>query len=307
MSTITSATAAECPAAFDLALQHVPAGAGRAGTVRNALTLLAGGEIDPEGIFVARQEERLCGVQVAILLRGASGLLWLPRTAPPDADLEDRLVQAALDWLRRRGAKLAQAIVHPDAAHEAAPLLRRGFQHVTRLRYLELNLDKAPQESPPLEGGAKGGSRLRLETYAAQNSYLFKETILRSYEGTLDCPELNGIRTIEEVVAGHIAQGHFRPERWWLAFEQDRPVGVALTTEVPDLGAWDLSYVGIVPEARRRGLGRAVTTHILHAASAAGVHHVSLAVDRRNLPAWNMYAHLGFTPFDHREVYLRFF
>ena len=35
-------------------------------------------------------------------------------------------------------------------------------------------------------------------------------------------------------------------------FINDQPVGVALVADSPDLDAWDLGYLGIVPEARRR-------------------------------------------------------
>jgi mycothiol synthase len=293
---ITTAAPGEWSAALDLALQHLSEDI-RPARVLNALTLLAAGAIDPEGIFVARNAAGLCGVQICVPLPGASGLFWLPKTTPADARLEDRLVQRALDWLGGRGTKLAEALVSPRDVPYIRPLVRRGFRPVTRLHYLQHLLASVPPGS---------ASRVRLITYAQENREVFHNTLLRTYEATLDCPELNGVRTIDEIIAGHIGQGNFRPERWWLAFEAERPVALAMVTEVPDTKAWDLSYLGVVPEARRRGLGRELARHVLDVAQSSRAPKVILAVDTRNQPALQLYSDLGFLSVDFREVYLYF-
>src|SRR5262249_30670150 len=102
---ITSGAPQGCPAAPDLALPPLDK-AIRAERVLNVLTLLAAGEIHPEGVIIARDDAGVRGVQVCVPLAGASGLFWLPQSNPPDASLEDRLVQFALDWLRKRGTKI---------------------------------------------------------------------------------------------------------------------------------------------------------------------------------------------------------
>jgi GNAT superfamily N-acetyltransferase len=294
---ITNARPEEWPAAFDLALAHLGEDI-RPARVANALALVAGGALSPQGIFVARQAGRLRGVQVCVPLPGASGLFWLPKTVPPDVPLEERLVAHALSWLKARGAKLAQAILSPLDSAAAASLLRSGFRAVTRLTYFEHALEAL---APALS------SSLNYVTYSAATRDLFHATLLRSYVGTLDCPELNGVRTIDEIIAGHQGQGNHRPELWWMALEGDRPVAVTLVAEVPDLGAWDLSYLGVVPEARRRGIARQCTAHVLRAARAERAPKLVLAVDDRNEPAVQLYRRLGFVSLDVREVYLQIF
>jgi ribosomal-protein-alanine N-acetyltransferase len=64
-------------------------------------------------------------------------------------------------------------------------------------------------------------------------------------------------------------------------------------------------YVGVVPTARRQGLGRQMMRHALAQAQQAGVGRVTLSVDNRNAPAWALYRSLGFEEFDRREVFLR--
>src|SRR5262249_11345602 len=138
--------------------------------------------------------------------------------------------------------------------------------------------------------------------YSACSPACFQETLLRTYEGTLDCPEINHVRTAEEILAGHRAHGLHDPLRWWLVYHGAEPIGVLLLADVPELGGWDLSYLGIVPEARRRGAGRELTCKALWEARQAGTPQLSLAVDDRNGPAWGLYRGLGFEPFDSREV-----
>src|SRR5205823_11076464 len=114
-----------------------------------------------------------------------------------------------------------------------------------------------------------GRECLRYQTYETGDHVLFELTLLETYQGTLDCPEVNGVRTIAQIIEGHASQGAHDPGRWWLALAGDRPVGVLLLTELLEWNAWDLSYVGVVPEARRRGVGRELVCKALFEARAA--------------------------------------
>ena len=287
---IGPATSEEWFAAFELALAHGDSASGT--RALNALSLLAAGEIDPEGIFVARTDTGLCGVQVCIPLRGASGLFWLPRTKPFDPNLETDLARRALAWLKARGTKIAQAIL--NTGEDGTALLVAGFRHVTQLDYLEHTL----HDIKPVP------HRLKVVPFSVKIEDHFRATLLQTYEGTSDFPELNNRRTMDEILAGHQAQGPFDPQRWWLAFADDEPVAVSLVSKIADLNAWDLSYLGVVPKQRGRGYAHELATRVLLATEAE---RLIVAVDRRNVPARRLYAALGFAFVDSREVYLYFF
>jgi ribosomal protein S18 acetylase RimI-like enzyme len=265
----------------------------------NALGFLRSGELDPDGLLVETTDGVLAGVLVCLPVPGASALFWPPRSiADPDrAGREDRLVRHALAWVRTRGAKLAQALLTADEIPLSGPLVRNGFRHVTRLWYLANDLDV------PVEA-LSTPSRLEYRPYDPERPAAFHETLLRTYDGTLDCPEISGVRTIEDVIAGHRAQGRYDPARWWLTLDAGQPVGVLLVTLMPESGDWDISYLGVVPEARRRGLGRESVLKALFEAKAAGIGRVTLSVDGRNKPALQLYANLGFVPYDRRDVFL---
>jgi ribosomal protein S18 acetylase RimI-like enzyme len=105
------------------------------------------------------------------------------------------------------------------------------------------------------------------------------------------------------VIAGHQADG-CDPERWWLARAGGEPVGVLLLNDGADGVGWEVVYVGVVVEARRRGVGREIMRKALFETKAAGVPHLALAVDARNRPARELYRRLGFEPYERREVFL---
>jgi ribosomal protein S18 acetylase RimI-like enzyme len=296
--TIETAYPEEREAALRLVFHHL-AEAERDVRVANALHLVSTGELEPAGILVVREVEQLQAALVILPLPGAGGLIWPPhvREGPQRDAMENQLVQTALAWLRSKGAKLVQAVLVAEEVPLAAPLLRNGFKYVTQLRYLRHDLP----------GPVSPSANITVQTYDHAKRSLFQEVLLRTYEGTLDCPELNNVRTIEEILMGHKAQGVFKPEHWWLAFDGREPVGVLLTNSNPEARSWDIGYVGVVPEAHGQGWGRRLTQLALTEAQAAGVMHVTVAVDARNQPAWNLYTAMGFEPTAERAVYLHFF
>jgi ribosomal protein S18 acetylase RimI-like enzyme len=296
--TIEPARPEEQADAFHLVFRHLPEEA-RAGRVANALGLVSSGELDPAGVLVARAGAGLAGALVCLPVPGASGLLWPPQAhdGPRREQVEDDLVRHASFWLRGRGAKLGQALLAPAEVPLAPPLERNGFDHVTSLWYMrhDLKLPYALVRAP---------ERLVYRPYPEGDPHAFHQTLLRTYQETLDCPEVSGVRSLEEILEGHRAQGPYDPSRWWLALDGDRPVGVLLLGEVPEWGAWEVAYVGVVPEARGHGWGRELMHRALRAAHASEASHLTLSVDARNRAAWKLYLDLGFEAYDCREVYL---
>ena len=77
----------------------------------------------------------------------------------------------------------------------------------------------------------------------------FARTISLSYEASLDCPSLNGRRSVEDIIAGHKSAGEFDPKLWFLLRENGHAVGVLLLNRAPRTDALELVYLGL---ARRR-------------------------------------------------------
>jgi ribosomal protein S18 acetylase RimI-like enzyme len=294
--TIGPAEPDEWTAALRLAFNHLDPET-RLARVAGGLDLIDSGEMDPAGVLVAREGGRVVGAMVVAPVPGAGAAVWPPQVEHPyPPSVADQLVLQAADWLRSRGVKLAQALLSADDVNMAGPLLRAGFKHATALWYLRHDLDLPT-------GLLTAPERLTYTTYAAAGPDLFTAVLARTYEGTQDCPEISDARTSAEALAGHRADG-FDPERWLLATAAVVPVGLLLVNASPDGDGWEIAYVGVVPEQRRRGYGRELVVKALVEAKAAGQPAVTLAVDDRNVPARELYARLGFEETESREVLL---
>jgi mycothiol synthase len=84
-------------------------------------------------------------------------------------------------------------------------------------------------------------------------------------------------------------------------------LGCLLLADHPDQRIWELVYMGIVPEARGRGLGLALARQAQWRARQAGAERLVLAVDAANEPALRGYAAAGFITWDRRSVFLKLF
>ncbi len=228
-----------------------------------------------------------------------AALIWPPQCLSDKRRplFEDALLRCAADWLRARNVRVAQALLLPGEAERAAALPRNGFDHVTHLLFLRRDLSL-----PPLLLNSR--TRLKYLPYDPGIPSVFHQTLQSTYIDTLDCPELNGARGVDEVVAGHRSQSHFDADLWLLALTDGHPVGVLLMMRSPESPDWEISYVGVVPDARRRGFGRELVLKALGEAQSAGALNLTLSVDARNYPARELYRILGFEQFDRREVFL---
>jgi ribosomal protein S18 acetylase RimI-like enzyme len=251
--------------------------------------------LDPSGLFVARAGERVCGAILAQTLPGALGTVCPPLA--PAAEVEDSLTRAACDWLRGRGAKVAQAFASPEERHLVAPLERHGFRHVTQLVFLRREIEQPPGRtgSCDLLAGIppRPGERDR-----------FAAALLATNEESLDCPELNGTRTPEELLAG------FAPVRGTASwqFHPDTDGNIVGVSQVErDDGVLTIAYLGVVPAARGRGNGGRILRRILSEAVGCGggkVTAVEVSADVRNEPALRLYRRHDFIETDRREVFL---
>jgi ribosomal protein S18 acetylase RimI-like enzyme len=118
-------------------------------------------------------------------------------------------------------------------------------------------------------------------------------------------PELEGARSLDDIIESHRATGRFVAERWQMGQIPGKPeeASVLLMADVPGRGVWEIVYLGLTPQARGRGLGREILEHALEMARCH-VSRLELAVDCRNIPAARLYQSAGFITRDRRTVHL---
>ena len=240
--------------------------------------------IDLRNLWVVWRQQVIWGV-LPILSPGRTMLLLVPPFRPGQTDVSP-LLQAVCAHFAGRGVHLAQVLLDP-ADRAGRDLFRiHGFEEIAELLYLQALIggDVSPSGAP---------AGFSWQTYTPDAHALFARTILESYHESLDCPRLNGLRDIEDVIAGHKAAGAFDPRFWFLLSEGDQCRGVLLLNRVPRSDIAELVYLGLIPVARGRGLGDLALREALAACGQMSAARLSLAVDSRNAPALALYYRHG--------------
>jgi ribosomal protein S18 acetylase RimI-like enzyme len=270
------------------------------------------GSLDLSGLWVARRRERVVGALLAQVLAGRTAAIWPPEVSVErlgriwgKTNLRNQvaadLVRHALAAFAESGVRVAQALIERNGkAQQASDLRRGGMPRVTDLLYLARA--SAGSSETILRPGVPP---LVWSTYAAETDKLFRRMLDATYEGSMDMPELEGARSLDDVLASHSESGHFQPELWQIGQVpgEAEATAVLLMINRPDRNALEIAYLGLTPSARGRGLGRAAVAFALQLAHRR-CGRVELAVDERNLPARRLYSATGFQPFDRRAVHL---
>lgn len=224
-----------------------------------------------------------------IVSPGRTMLLLGPGSAPSDPGeraAAKALVESVCTHHGARNVQLAQVLLDPADAASHRLYEDGGFAPVAQLVYLQV----APRRraAPPVPP-----TGLRWVGYGPESHERFSQTIGRTYHQSLDCPHLNGLRDMEDVLAGHKASGDFDPRLWMLLCDGDTPLGALLLAPMQPADTVELVYLGLVSEGRGRGLGDLMMRQALAATAARGAGRLSLAVDANNSPALKLYYRHG--------------
>ena len=189
-----------------------------------------------------------------------------------------QLLRAGMAHLPPLGIRMVQALLPTDVGADAELLVAAGFRHVSDLLYLVCLADRFPRQSALSRASSSSPTHPRLHAR-------FADLVDATYEDTLDCPAVNGVRSVDDVLQGYRATGHFSPERWFIVRHQGEEIGCLILTDYPEHATWELIYMGLLPAARGRGWGVEIVRHALWLARQALRNRLVLAVDAANEPA----------------------
>jgi ribosomal protein S18 acetylase RimI-like enzyme len=174
---------------------------------------------------------------------------------------------------------------------------RNGFGHVADLLFMQRPLDA------PLPGQILPLQSLSFDEWLRGR---FASVVDRTYQASLDCPAVRGVRTAAEMLDTHQAAGNFDPARWRIYQSAGSDVGVLLLgDDYPESDNWEVLYLGVVPEARGQGWGRAILLDGLQQARRGHAEALCITVDSQNTYAIAVYEQLAFARVMLRAVHLR--
>jgi ribosomal protein S18 acetylase RimI-like enzyme len=238
--------------------------------------------IDLNDTWIAERSGHIVWATLPVINPGRTMLLLMPDEAPAgDLQAVTELLNAVCDYFGRRDIAMAQALLEPTAPITSTLASYGKFIRLAELIYLQGDIRRAP--TAPAEG-------IHWQTYSAETHDRFARTILDTYEESLDCPALNGVRNIEDIISGHKGSGEFRPDLWLLANDPTgKPLGVLLLSPIGTSNAIELVYLGVCPAARGRRIGHALVRESMAIARSLRMTRLTLAVDSQNVPALRLY------------------
>jgi ribosomal protein S18 acetylase RimI-like enzyme len=256
--------------------------------------------VDVNGVWVATRAGRLEWTLLPVVSPGRTMLVLTPtrllKFTP--ATSAAKLIREVCDHFAQRDVHLAQLLLDPQEPAVRDVYTSAGFSVLAELVYLSRTVRRSI-EIPCVPDG------FQLLPYTPATHELFMRTITFSYRESLDCPALNGLRDMEDVLTGHKAAGEFEPSLWHVLIENDQPRAVLLLNRSPNVESLELVYLGLVPEARGRGLGDWMMKLALGCCARDEKTEISLAVDSRNAPALKLYFRHGLQRVGSRLAMLR--
>jgi GNAT superfamily N-acetyltransferase len=256
--------------------------------------------------------DKLCGVAIAIRQPGNSATL-LAFQVVGDAS-SGEVLAPLIERLSQTGVTFIQSGCDDDG--QANVLAAGGFEPLANLVMMSLEADQfaAASESAggkePRRDATAAVTWVDLDQLGEDWRVHLSSVAGRTFIDTQDCPRLSDFRAADEIVQGYVDATHFdrrlaslmRVDGDWagcliLTSHSAPEASVSPSDDAPtppsESGAIELTYMGLVPEYRGKGLAGQLLAKTICSATANGASRVVLAVDRDNRPAAAIYQRLG--------------
>ena len=258
-----------------------------------------------DGLLIATGGEhdanRLAGVAWVQRLPGETACIWIP---PDRGAAGEALLREAAAWVDARQIPLAQLVVGEADGYSSSLCQAADFARFAKLVYLFVDLSDDPRRRR-LSNLPAAPPELQFVGSAASEPVRLQRAIEETYVDTRDCPGLEGVRELDQVLEGYRSQGRYLPEHWYLIQAEGRDGGALILAEHPGLGNWEIVYMGLAPAVRGRRWGEAVVRFAIDVATRHGAERLVCAVDAANEPALATYRRAGLTAWAERVVYAR--
>lgn len=269
-------------------------------------------------LVAASDQESLQGVVLAECLPGKSAVVMTPQLIP-DRAADDSLARDLLAHLEQSlqagQTLLAQALTAKRNDVAARRFLAAGFEFASDLLYLVADCP-APLLAEPHQD-EDDALPFQIVAHPPQDVARWGELLERTYIDTLDCPAVEGLRPMADVLAGYRDIGRARGDWWFIARHDGQDVGCLLLAEHGssdpasvdptsfDHAQAELIYMGIAPEARGQGWGYHLAREAQRIAQSSGCRQLILSVDADNAPALRHYLAAGFRIWEQRVIWIK--
>jgi len=274
-----------------------------------AATSISDGMVDSS---TAIDRQSLCGVAIAIRQPGNSATL-LALQVIGDAT-PDEVLAPLVEKLSQTGVTFIQSGCDDD--WQGTMLASGGFEPLADLVMMSLEAEqfcdanKIVGHSDAEPATLNPVTWVELEQLGQDWRMHLDDIAAQTFIDTKDCPRLSDFRSAADIVQGYVEAVHFDHRLASLMRVGDQWAGCLILTAHPseasvqatagdatdhpsELGAVELTYMGLAPRYRGKGLSGHLLAKAIRQATSVGAARVVLAVDRDNHPAATIYRRLG--------------
>lgn len=228
------------------------------------------GELDASGLLICHNGRELLGS--IWLMDGLNRTVLAPVTMPLADDVLAKLAEALVSELERRGSTFGMILT--TAANPSVP---PGFEPITRMLTMR---------------GEPSATAVEPAFTWLPNDPRFDAVFARTLLDSLDVPELDGLRTVDEWKALNRVSAP-DPLHWCVLERDGLAVGAAiLNPSPPENGC--VVWIGLDPAFRGRGWGPVLIRETANRMARSGCRTARLSVDERNQNALRIYTQAGF-------------
>jgi hypothetical protein len=225
-------------------------------------------------------------------------------TSIPSSGVEAEALQVLLGQsiseLRKHKVTLAQIVLNePVPTLQMQAITDAGFEELAKLRYLE----RQTSATIPSKSNQTNHSGLHFQSMETSCDVELGKVLEETYIGSLDCPNLHGVRPIQDIIDGHRMSSPYQPEFWFIGTIDESPVCVLLLN--PNDDVLELAYVGVISKPKRN---TALLISALRKQLNLHKHHdfqrITLVVDIANGKASKLYAKWNFAQPHSRHAFM---
>ena len=248
-------------------------------------------------LFTAWREDDLVGASAWFRAADGSAMLMRPWASLATVPAATELYSAMATDAQIAGCRYALALADPDDPWNEESLTAAQFSRLAEFATLSRRLDGRDSDWPEFQA--------RFVEFTEDLRERFQELFATIQRESDDCLGIRGLRSTDEAFAMFAAAGRFRPEDWLLLEYDSRDAALLLMNETADAAVLEIAFLGVVPELRRRGIGRGLVTEAIQRAAWRDFPKVITAVDVVNMAASHLYDRLGFVETSRHQVFVK--
>ena len=168
----------------------------------------------------AYRQDCLVAAALAQTQAGRTAVAWPPRCIERESlETAHSLLQTICGQLDALDVSMVHVLLETVTPDDDTVLSRVGFEPLAKLLYMFCSRDDFPASRPQ---SSEACTQLDFEPYDSSKHRRLAQIVEQTYEQTLDCPRLNDVRRIDDVLEGYRETGEFSPSRWMIVRHQGK-------------------------------------------------------------------------------------